>query len=197
MLEISGKHQDWSDEMLLDRFQGSGSMEILGELYGRYMHLVYGVSLKYLGEREQARDAVMQIFERLITVLPGQQVKNFRSWLYVLTKNHCLMEIRSRKITGRRMEGLKTELVFMESGTELHPIDRAEASLEDALRECIEKLRSEQKRCIQLFYYKQRCYQEIAAELKMEEKKVKSHLQNGKRNLKICLESNNVTERKT
>lgn len=192
MLEISGKHQDQSDEELLDIFQNSGSLDVLGELYSRYMHLVYGVSLKYLGDRDDAQDAVMNIFEKLVTDLPKHKVQNFKSWLYVLTKNHCLMEFRSRKSADNRLEGLKIEQEFMESGIEMHPLDREDRSIEDALKKCIEKLKDEQKQCIDLFYYQKLCYQEIAAKLLMEEKKVKSYLQNGKRNLKICLEEKDV-----
>jgi RNA polymerase sigma-70 factor (ECF subfamily) len=192
MLEISGKHKEKSDEELLLQFQKSAHLDILGELYSRYMHLVYGVSLKYFKDRAEAQDAVMNIFEKLITDLPKHQVQNFKSWLYVLTKNHCLMEIRSRNSSDRRLEGLKTELEFMESADEMHPIDRDENSLSETLKECIEKLKSEQKQCIELFYYKKLCYQEVAEELKLDEKKVKSYLQNGKRNLKICLEGKHV-----
>lgn len=192
MLEISGKHQDQSDEELLEKFQNSGSLDVLGDLYSRYMHLVYGVSLKYLGNRDDAQDAVINIFEKLITDLPRHEVQNFKSWLYVLTKNYCLMEFRSRKSTDNRLEGLKIEQEFMESGDEMHPLDREDSSIEDALKECIEQLKVEQKQCIDLFYYQKLCYQEIAEKLKMEEKKVKSYLQNGKRNLKICLEEKNV-----
>lgn len=192
MLEISGKHKDKTDAELLGKFRNSGELDMLGELYGRYMHLVYGVSLKYFGDRDDAQDAVMQIFEKLITDLPRHEVQNFKSWLYVLTKNHCLIEIRSRKSAGKKLEGLKIEQDFMESGDEMHPIDREDQSIEDALKDCIEKLKVEQKQCIELFYYQKLCYQEIAEKLKMEEKKVKSFLQNGKRNLKICLEEKNV-----
>jgi RNA polymerase sigma-70 factor (ECF subfamily) len=192
MLQISGKHPEKSDEELLVQFRDSGSLEILGDLYGRYMHRVYGVALKYLGERTDAQDAVMHIFEKLITDLPRHDVMNFKSWLYVLTKNHCLMELRARKSEEKKLQGLKTEQEFMESDRELHPIDREDPSLEDALKECIENLKSEQKQCIELFYYKKRCYREIAGMLEMEERKVKSLLQNGKRNLKICLEGKNV-----
>jgi RNA polymerase sigma-70 factor (ECF subfamily) len=193
MLEITGKHPDKADEELLLQFKNSGSLDSLGELYSRYMHLVYGVALKYFQDREEAKDAVMQIFEKLISDLPGHEVRNFKSWLYVLTKNHCLMHIRSRKSTEGRMEGYKIEQQFMESEPELHPLDKEEASLEEALKECIEQLKAEQKQCIQLFYYQKLCYQEIADKLKMNEKKVKSYLQNGKRNLKICLEKKNVS----
>ena len=193
MLEISGKHPNSSDEELLRLFHRNGSLDTLGELYSRYMHLVYGVSLKYLGSREEAKDIVMQIFEKLVTDLPGQEVRNFKSWLYVITKNHCLMQIRSKKSADGRMEGYKIEKEFMESEQEMHPIDRDDHSVEEALKHCIEQLKNEQKRCIELFYYEKHCYQEIAEQLGMSEKKVKSYLQNGERNLKICLEKKDVS----
>jgi len=135
----------------------------------------------------------MQIFEKLITDLPGQEVRNFKSWLFVLTKNHCLMRIRSQKSADSRMEGYKIEREFMESEPEMHPIDKEDQSAEDALKDCIEQLKSEQKQCIELFYYQKLCYQEIAENLDLSEKKVKSYLQNGKRNLKICLERKDVS----
>jgi len=197
MLEISGKHPDSTDEELVQLFDRNGSLDTLGVLYSRYMHLVYGVSLKYLGNRDDAKDVVMQIFEKLIIDLPGQEVRNFKSWLYVLTKNYCLMQIRSNKSAGGRMEGYKIELEFMESEQEMHPIDREDQSVEEALKHCIEQLKIEQKQCIELFYYQKLCYQEIAEKLKMNEKKVKSYLQNGKRNLKICLERTNVSQKET
>jgi len=162
MLEISGKHPNSSDEELLRLFHRNGSLDTLGELYSRYMHLVYGVSLKYLANREEAKDIVMQIFEKLVTDLPGQEVRNFKSWLYVLTKNHCLMQFRSKKSADGRMEGYKIEQEFMESEQEMHPIDREDHSVEEALKHCIEQLKSEQKQCIELFYYEKLCYQEIA-----------------------------------
>jgi RNA polymerase sigma-70 factor (ECF subfamily) len=192
MLDISGKHRDESDEELLQRYLRSGDLELLGELYARYMHLVYGVSLKYLENREDASDAVMHIFEKLISELPRHQVRNFKSWLYVLTKNHSLMELRSRKQVRNKADEINTEFKFMESADELHPIDRADHSMEDKLAECIKQLKKEQRACIEMFYYQNQCYREIAAELQIEEKKVKSHIQNGKRNLKICLENSHV-----
>jgi RNA polymerase sigma-70 factor, ECF subfamily len=192
MLKISGKHPEMTDEELLRQFNSRRNLEILGELYSRYMHLVYGVSVRYLGNREDARDSVMHIFEKLAAELPGQQIRNFKSWLYVLTKNHCLMQIRSQKSASGKMEGYQFEQEFMESEAEMHPIDREDHSVEEDLQHCIEKLKAEQKQCIELFYYQKLCYQEIAEHLKISEKKVKSFLQNGKRNLKICLESKDV-----
>lgn len=192
MPEFSGKYRDHADEELLRLYSVSGNLDVLAALYGRYMHLVFGVAFKFLQDREEARDAVMQIFENLITELPRHRVRAFQSWLYVLTRNHCLMILRSKKQEGKKLEGLKIEHDFMESGEDVHPIDRDDPSSEEALRECLEQLKDEQKQCIELFYYQQQSYREISEALKLEEKKVKSHLQNGKRNLKICLESKDV-----
>jgi RNA polymerase sigma-70 factor (ECF subfamily) len=139
----------------------------------------------------------MQIFEKLVVDLPGQEVRNFKSWLYVLTKNHCLMQIRSQKSVSGRMEKYKIEQEFMESEQALHPLDTEDHSLEEDLKDCIEQLKNEQKLCIELFYYKKLCYQEIADQLQIDEKKVKSYLQNGKRNLKLCLERKNGSEKET
>ena len=192
MLTINAKHPEKTDENLLGLFLNSGNLDLLGELYSRHMHLVYGVALKYLGDPDDAKDATMQIFEKLIAELPGQEIRRFKSWLYVLTKNHCLMDIRAKKSIDKRMDGYKTEVEFMESDQEMHPLDREDQSIEQALRDCVDKLKDQQKQCVELFYYKKMCYREISDSLGMAEKKVKSFLQNGKRNLKICLESKNV-----
>ena len=176
------------DSELLQKYLETGNLEILGELYNQYIHLVYGVCLKYLNSREESKDAVNKIFENLIVEIPKFEIQNFRSWLYVVTKNYCLMQLRKNKAEKKRFEKYSTD-IFMESTEILHPIDDApESSLEKNLKRCIEKLKKEQQECIHLFYYENKCYQEISDLLQLEQKKVKSYIQNGKRNLKICLE---------
>jgi RNA polymerase sigma factor, sigma-70 family len=178
-----------SEEELLNEFTSSGNLEVLGELYTDYMHLVYGVCLKYLKDREESMDAVMQIFEKLVTEIPKQKIENFRSWLHVVTRNYCLMQLRSRKSQDEKHnEWILDPGNFMENGSGMHPIDKDEPEMEKALADCIEKLKDEQKKCIIQFYYEDKCYNEIAKNLGIDEKKVKSHLQNGKRNLKLCIE---------
>jgi len=185
-----------SDEDLLQKFSSTADLEALGELYSGYMHLVYGVCLKYLKNRDESMDAVIQIFEKLIIEIPKQRIDNFRSWLYVVTKNYCLMQLRSQKTQKERIsEWMMNSMVFMENDSDLHPIDEEEPVLDKALLNCIEKLKGEQKECIQQFYYENRCYNEIALNLGLEEKKVKSYLQNAKRNLKLCLEAKHVTQK--
>lgn len=189
-LQVSWKkYRDASDEELVRQFRASGDLEQLGSLYERYMHLVYGVCLKYLKDREAAKDGITAIFEKLIVELPKHEVEDFKSWLYVLTKNFCLMKIRAGNSEKRRKDAWQIEQeTFVESAGELHPIDEDEAGMNKILMECIERLKDEQQKCIRLFYFEERSYKEIAAALLLEEKKVKSFIQNGKRNLKICIE---------
>ena len=194
LFKIPGKKKfQKSDEDLIEEFTLTGNLEVLGELYSGYMHLVYGVCLKYLKDRDESMDAVMQIFEKLIIEIPKQKIENFRSWLHVVTKNFCLMQLRSQKSQEERLkEWMNDSLVFMENNSLLHPIDEDEPDMENGLADCIERLNDEQQECIRQFYFENRCYNEIALNMGLKEKKVKSHLQNAKRNLKLCLEEKNV-----
>ncbi len=193
-LKIRRKNQnELSDEELLARYLAGGDLEVLGSLYKRYMTLVYGVCLKYLRNRDDARDAVIKIFEKIAGERGKHKPDNFKAWLYVVTKNFCLMELRSAaSLKAKHEEWSAEQEFFMEPETILHPIDRDERETDVALQECIEKLVKLQRVTIELFYFGNKCYREIAEELKTDEKKVKSLLQNGKRNLKICLEGKNV-----
>jgi len=190
MIDSFKNKDSMSDSDMLQQYIETGNLEVLGEVYNQYIHLVYGVCLKYLNNRDESKDAVNRIFELLITEIHKFEIKNFRSWLYVVTKNYCLMEIRKSKTEKRRFERF-SEQYFMESTEVFHPIDDApESNLEEQLKKCIEKLKNEQQQCIQLFYYEKKCYKEISSFLEIDELKVKSFIQNGKRNLKICIEEN-------
>jgi len=181
------KYKQLTDHDLILRYKESGELAIVGELYNRYMSLVFGVCLKYLKDREESKDAVMQIFEKLVTSLREHEIMNFKSWLYATSRNHCLMQLRAQK--GKNFQEI-TE-VFMETRTGLHLEDESEMESNlSKLENCIEQLVAEQKSCIRLFYIQQKCYKEIVALTGFDDKKVKSYIQNGKRNLKICMDQN-------
>ncbi len=172
---------------LLTAYRKSGDLQLLGELYEPYMPLIYGLCLKYFKDEVQSEDAVMHIFEQLISKLRIHEVKNFKSWLYTLARNHCLMEMRA---AGKHPQ-VPIDNGFMENEPFLHP-DNGEKVLEEqlnAMERCLEKLNEEQQQCIRLFYLDGKCYKEIADITGYEPGKVKSYIQNGKRNLKICMES--------
>lgn len=175
-----------TDEALWHQFVSERDREVLAVLFDRYLALVYGVCLKYLKEREEAKDAAMEVFEKLVHHTSEKKIENFRTWLYVVTKNHCLMKLRSKKSVLE-----KTTQVFMEYLEYVHPLDEDATDPSPALYSCLEKLGDEQKDCVVLFYFEKKSYQEIAAEKSLDLKEVKSHIQNGKRNLRICIEKRN------
>ena len=76
----------------------------------------------------------------------------------------------------------------MENALYVHPIDEIDKK-EDKLEDCLKQLKDLQKKCIDLFYLKEKSYLQISSELHVTLNAVKSHIQNGKRNLKICLEA--------
>jgi RNA polymerase sigma-70 factor (ECF subfamily) len=176
-----------SDSDLLQRYKSTHNLGVLAELFLRYQPLVYGVCLKYLRSRDEAKDATMQLFEKLTTILKTHEVEHFKSWLYITTRNHCLMQIRAGK--SKFTEDLDPE--SMENQYFLN--HESEPDMESdlsKLEKCIETLNTEQKKCVTLFYIQEKCYKEIADSTGFELKNVKSYIQNGKRNLKICMEQN-------
>lgn len=180
-----------TDEELLDSYLKSRDLEIIGILYKRYAHLVYGVCLKYLKDRDDGKDAVMQIFEKIIKELGEKEVKHFKSWIYVVARNYCLMQLRKKRYhENMDSEPGDSESFFMESEMEMNPTDETVFNTKtDKLKDCMDQLSNEQKRCIELFYLKEKCYKEIVMVTHFELKKVKSYIQNGKRNLKNCMEN--------
>lgn len=184
---IRQKLSSASDSELLLQYRGSGNVQILGELFSRYSSLIYGVCLKYLKDRDDSKDAVMQVFEKLTQTLREHEIDNFKSWLYVTSRNHCLMQIRAKK--GKMIEEISPNL--MESDLVLHLEEETELDGNlSKLEKCIAQLVNEQRHCVKLFYLEQKCYKEITALTHFDLNQVKSFIQNGKRNLKICLEKN-------
>jgi RNA polymerase sigma factor (sigma-70 family) len=174
-----------NDEALLNNYRTSGDIAVLGELFEKYVPLIYGVCLKYLKDEDAAKDAVMEIFEELIVKVKQHEIKQFRSWVYVLSRNYRLIQLRS----GKRAE-IVSLVEAMEFTPFLYPDDNNKEEALKALERCMEKLIPVQKQSIDLFYLKEKCYKEIADLTGFTLNDVKSYIQNGKRNLKICLEKN-------
>lgn len=191
-----GELSDLTDNELIEQFK-SGGQNALGILFTRYTSLVYGTCLKYLKDRDESKDAVMQIFEKLNQSLRQHEVSNFKSWLYVSARNHCLMQLRSRKsrpVSQSLSEGWEPKEInpgIMESNYVLHLENEPELEQNlTKLEKCIEELGHEQQQCVRLFFLQEKCYKEVSEETGFDLGKVKSFIQNGKRNLKLCMERN-------
>lgn len=174
-----------TDTELVALYRQSSDLKILGSLYERYMELVYGVCLKYLEDPEAAKDAVMQVFEELVEKLKKHEVENFKGWLYVLAKNYCLVQLRSRK----NKNTVSIDVNLVQSAEELHLNGGLQKEEEFIILErCLQNLSAEQKQVIELFYLQEKCYGDIVGITKFDWNKVRSLIQNGRRNLKICME---------
>lgn len=176
-----------TDAQLIDAYISEDNTDYFGLLFERYTHLVFGVCMKYLKNTCDAEDAVMGIFEKLMTDLKKHEVRDFKNWLYRVAKNHCLMILRKRKVKdkaeGELMQEKQQE--FMEIVFEGHLPDEEKdvESILISLHDALNTLREEQKRCLELMYFENKTYQEISLLTAYSLKQVKSYIQNGKRNL--------------
>jgi RNA polymerase sigma factor (sigma-70 family) len=186
-IKNTSRTEEQDDLSLIATYQQSGDLEVLGALYNRYMHLVFGVCFNYFKDEELSKDAVMQIFEELVVKLRIHQVQNFKSWLHVLTRNHCLMALR--KFAKNPTVSIEDNFMENEDFVHLDTDDTKETQL-TVMEKCMETLSEEQRKSVDLFYLQEKCYKEVADITGYDMLKVKSYIQNGKRNLKICIEKN-------
>ena len=183
-MENKQLYTNLSDDELLNQFTKTHNQELLGQLYSRYIPLVYGLCLKYLQQTEDAKDAVSNIYEELAGKIHNYRIENFKAWLYSVSTNHCLQILRKEK--NRFFEEI--DIQSMESDEFEHLIDiNEDREKEDALNYCLDTLVDEQRQCIIHFFFDEFSYADIAGKTGFELNKVKSYIQNGKRNLKICI----------
>lgn len=179
--------QQLTDQELLQRFKADNNSDWIGVLFDRYALLLLGMCMKYLKNEEDARDAVQQIFLKMLSDINKHEIQFFRAWIYQVTKNYCLMQLRQKhmkykeEISDKHMSAIAAEeedkRVYQEKDILLENMEQA-----------MNLLVPEQKVCVQLFYLQKKSYQEIADQTGYSLLQVKSYIQNGKRNLKLLLE---------
>jgi RNA polymerase sigma factor (sigma-70 family) len=175
----SGIESNKSDIELVDLFRTIGDHKIIGQLFDRYSHLVFAVSMKYLKNEEDSKDAVLHIFEKLPKDLIRYDIQNFSSWLHTVTKNYCFRFLSKKKFNSEDVE----KIADYSDENESEFIKQYLPFLNDA----IGNLKVEQRICIELFYIQNLSYQEVSEKTNYTLNEVKSYIQNGKRNLKIIL----------
>lgn len=174
------------DSELLERFYGDHNNEWLGILFPRYTLLLLGVCMKYLKNEEEAKDAVQQVFLKALQELPKYRVEFFKSWIYMVAKNHCLMKLRKKNQFP--VEIREDHLPAAEAGSEAFDILAEKENVLEKMEVALEELSKEQYECVSRFYLQKKSYVEIAMETGYSQMQVKSYIQNGKRNLRILVE---------
>jgi len=195
-LKPSNINNTLSDNELITLYKENSDKEIIGNLYKRYTRFVFLVSLKYLKDKDESEDAVMQIFEKLFIDLKNHKIDNFKAWLHTVTRNHCLMKLRKNQSVLKKTQEYKIDSENnMESEDYLHLNEKTDDEIKfKNVREAIDGLNNEQQKCIQLFYIESKSYHEVAEITGYTLKNVKSYIQNGKRNLKNSLLKAGISE---
>jgi RNA polymerase sigma-70 factor (ECF subfamily) len=176
-----------TDAQLLELFYADRNNEWLGALLQRYTLLLFGVCMKYLKSEDEAKDAVQQVFLKAIAELHKYKVEYFKSWIYMVAKNHCLMKLRDKP--GKFAAELNEQTLLIIEETEASMQQHHEKDqLIETMSIAIQELNSEQKQCVTLFYLQKQSYQQIANDTGYTLMQVKSHIQNGKRKLKLLIE---------
>ena len=174
-----------SDQELLEKFYADRDNQWLGILLERYTLLLLGVCMKYLKNEEQARDSVQQIFLKAITELQKYRVEYFKSWIYMVAKNHCLMQLRDKP--GKNTIEVKDSIPAETDETDKESLLLNEKTYE-YMSEALKELNADQQLCVTLFYMEKKSYQQITEQTGYSMMQVKSHIQNGKRNMRILIE---------
>ncbi len=179
------------DLELAAQYKQTSDSTFAGILFQRYTHLIFGVCIKYLKDEDDAQDASMQIFEKLLIDLKKHDIQQFKAWLHMVCKNYCLMQLRSGASKLKRDKEMHKDFAgFMESDHELHlTVQNTKEVQLTHMEECMKGLNEEQKLCIELFFLQEKSYQEVTETTCFTMNNVKSYIQNGKRNLKNCIES--------
>jgi RNA polymerase sigma factor (sigma-70 family) len=181
---MADRYNHITDNELLTLFDSDGNQEWIGILLQRYTLLLFGVCMKYLKDETEAKDCVQQIFLKVLTEVPKYKIDYFKSWLYMVAKNHCLMRLRQR---DKGVKELSEKAGLAHDETDRHDLLQNEQTY-DLLEEALLELNAEQRVCVTLFYLQKKSYQQIADQTGYSLMQVKSYIQNGKRNLKILLE---------
>ena len=173
------------DLALVEAYKTDNDSAALASFFTKYMPLIYGVCLKYLQDEERSKDTVMEIYEKLAIKLKKHNVSNPKSWLYILTKNHCYEILRSSKRSKEKES--RANLMYSEQVYRLNDSQKKEAEL-SMMDDCIENLEERQQKTVRMFYLEKKTYKEICKELEINWNKARSLIQNGRRNLKKCME---------
>ncbi len=181
-----------SDEELIEHYQATGDKQAVGELFKRHSLMCFAVCNKYYRDTEKASDAAMAVFEKLFTDLQTHTIKNFKSWLHTVCRNHCLMQLRKPEMLIP-LDNIanESEGTFMQFDDFLHQEDK-EQKLQE-LEKAMTWLNDKQRQCINLFYLKKKSYKEISEQTGYTTSDVRSQIQNGKRNLKETLKQKGIT----
>lgn len=187
-----------SDEELLKHYKQSGNKELFADLFKKHVSVVYGTCLFYLQDKDEAQDATMQLFEKLLLDINNREIDNFKGWLSFVVRNHCISIIRKNKSQNKNIKSyyeFEYEDANYESEEKINTV--SDDMMLENMKQCLPKLKENQRVCVELFYLNNKSYLDIANETGFTLNEIKSYIQNGKRNLKLLLDASAQRGKKT
>ncbi len=179
-----------SDEELLKHYKQSGNKDLFADLFKKHVSVVYGTCLFYLQDKDEAQDATMQLFEKLLLDINNREIDNFKGWLSFVVRNHCISIIRKNK---SQHKNIKSYYEFEYEDANYEAEEKINSISDDVMlenmKQCLPKLKENQRLCVELFYLNNKSYQDIANQTGFTLNEIKSYIQNGKRNLKLLLDA--------
>ena len=178
-----------SDEELLKHYKQSGNKDLFADLFKKHVAVVYGTCLFYLQDKDEAQDATMQLFEKLLLDINNREIENFKGWLSFVVRNHCISIIRKNKSQNKNVKSyyeFEYEDANYETEEKINAV--SDDDMLESMKQCLPKLKENQRVCVELFYLNNKSYQDIANQTGFTLNEIKSYIQNGKRNLKLLLE---------
>lgn len=183
-----------SDEDLLLKYKQSGDKDLFADLFKKHVTTVYGTCLFYLQDKDEAQDATMVLFEKLMLDISSREINNFKAWLSFVVRNYCISLIRKSKTASKNR---KSYYEFEMEETSYEAEEKIQRVSDDVLlqemKNCLPRLKDKQRICVERFYLQNKSYQDIADETGYSLNEIKSHIQNGKRNLKLMIEEQTRT----
>lgn len=183
------KKEFGSDEEIIQHYRQTGDKAVFAELFKKHVNSVYGTCVFYLQDKDEAQDAVMQIFEKLMADVKQRQIENFKAWLSFVVRNFCISLIRKKKTQAKNIKSYY-EFEYQETtyDTELKIASVSDDLMLEYMAQSLQQLKPAQRSCVELFYLKGLSYQQIADQTNYSLNEVKSYIQNAKRNLKLMIE---------
>jgi RNA polymerase sigma-70 factor (ECF subfamily) len=174
-----------SDEDILQKYQVSFEAEYIGELFRRYVPLLYGIGLKYLQSADKAQDAVMQLFETITTQTPLNEIKEFKTGICTLMKNRCLQTLHE----NHQEKPADSQTNTIEQHEILSIFEKEQTDEKRRMLQMqVKKLPVEQRIPIIRFFTDEMSYMDIADSTGHKLKQVKGLIGDGMQNLKTYME---------
>ncbi|OWZ83320.1 RNA polymerase sigma factor [Natranaerobius trueperi] len=181
------------DELLVKKCQ-KGKLDAFEDLVNKYQQKVYSLCYRFAGNHDDANDLAQEAFIRVYHSIDKFHFKSaFSTWLYRVTSNVCLDEIRKKKRTSSvsinsPMETDEGEVYFNLPDQKFNPEQLTERKdVQDIVHKAIQELPEEQRITILLREIEGLSYEELAEALNVSIGTVKSRLNRARHNLKEIL----------